>query len=314
MAASANIPPWPALPLDAWKDTYETLHRWVQIVGKVRLAQSPWLNHSWHATLYVTARGLTTGPIRHTVDTFEINFDFLEHQLIVRACSGQTRTVALRPQSVAAFYRSVMSALGDLGVPVKIYARPNELPDVLPFTDDDTHAAYDADAVQRYWRLLVQADRVFTAFRARFQGKCSPVHLFWGALDLAVTRFSGRLAPQHPGGVPHLPDWVARDAYSHEVSSAGFWPGGQGVPHAAFYSYAYPEPDGYRDATVRPSQAYYHPDLREFILPYDAVRMATDPEATLLEFLQDTYEAAANLGRWDRSALERPNNARPLPP
>jgi len=311
MTASANTELWPALPLDAWKDTYETLHRWVQIVGKVRLAQSPWLNHSWHATLYVTARGLTTGPVRHGANTFEIDFDFLDHQLVIRTSCGETRTVALRPQSVAVFYRGVMGALRDLGLPVKIHARPNELPDALPFTDDDTHAAYDAEAAQRYWKALVQADRVLTAFRARFQGKCSPVHLFWGALDLAVTRFSGRLAPQHPGGVPHLPDWVVRDAYSHEVSSAGFWPGGPGVPHAAFYSYAYPEPEGYRNATVRPTGAFYHPDLREFILPYDAVRMATDPDATLLEFLQDTYEAAANLGKWDRAALERMIDQRP---
>jgi len=234
-----------------------------------------------------------------------VDLDFCEHQLVIRKSDGVIRSLPLRPQSVAAFYRELMSALRDLGLPEKIHAQPNELPDAIPFAQDELHGAYDPAAAQRFWRALVQADRVFTAFRARFQGKCSPVHLFWGGLDLAVTRFSGRVAPPHPGGVPNLPDSVVRDAYSHEVSSAGFWPGGQGVPHAAFYSYAYPEPDGYRDAPVRPSAAYYHPDLHEFILPYDAVRTATDADAVLLEFLQSTYEAAANLGRWDRGALER---------
>src|SRR5262245_2464174 len=222
MAASVNNSHWPTLPFDAWKDTCDTLHRWVQIVGKVRLAQSPWLNHSWHATLYVTARGLSTGPVRHGANTFQIDFDFLDHQLLIRASSGDARTFLLRPQSVAGFYRSVMAALDDLGLPVKIHARPNELPDVLPFADDETHSAYDANAAQRFWKALVQADCVFTAFRARFQGKCSPVHLFSSALDLAVTRFSGRLASPEPGGVPHLPDWVVLDAYSQEVSSGGF--------------------------------------------------------------------------------------------
>jgi hypothetical protein len=305
MSALQVAEAWPALPLEDWKDTYETLHRWLQIVGKVRLAQSPWLNHSWHATLYVSARGLTTGPIPDGSTAFQVDFDFCDHQLVIRKSDGITRSLPLRPQSVAAFYRNVMSALRELGLPNKIHARPNELPDAIPFAQDEQHAAYDPAAAQRFWRALVQADRVFTEFRARFQGKCSPVHLFWGGLDLAVTRFSGRVAPPHPGGVPNLPDAVVRDAYSHEVSSAGFWPGGQGMPHAAFYSYAYPEPDGYRDAPVRPSAAYYHPDLREFILSYDAVRTAADPDAVLLEFLQSTYEAAANLGRWDRADLER---------
>jgi len=296
---------WPALPLEAWKETYDTLHRWVQIVGKVRLAQSPWLNHSWYATLYVTPRGLTTGPIPHGPTAFEIDFDFVDHQLLIRTSDGSLQSFPLGGHSVAAFYRELMSVLQDLELDVQIYARPNELPDATPFSEDEQHATYDPDAAQRFWRALVQVNRVLTTFRARFQGKCSPVHLFWGALDLAVTRFSGRPAPQHPGGVPHLPDWVVRDAYSHEVSSAGFWPGGPGVPHAAFYSYAYPEPEGYRDAKVRPAAAYYHPDLREFILPYDEVRTAREPDAMLLEFLQSTYEAAANLGRWDRAALER---------
>jgi Family of unknown function (DUF5996) len=296
---------WPELPLESWKETYDTLHRWVQIVGKVRLAQSPWLNHSWHATLYVTPRGLTTGPIPHGPPAFQIDLDFLDHQLNIRKSDGSLQSFPLAGHSVAGFYRDLMSLLRDLELDVTIHARPNELPDATPFAEDEQHATYDADAAQRFWRALVQVNRVLTVFRARFQGKCSPVHLFWGALDLAVTRFSGRPAPQHPGGVPHLPDWVVRDAYSHEVSSAGFWPGGPGVPHAAFYSYAYPEPEGYRDAKVRPAAAYYHPDLREFILPYDEVRTATDPDRVLLEFLQSTYEAAANLGKWDRTALER---------
>ena len=296
---------WPALPLESWKETYDTLHRWVQIVGKVRLAQSPWLNHSWHATLYVTPRGLTTGPIPHGLTAFQIDLDFLDHQLNIRKSDGSLQSFPLAGHSVAGFHRDLMSLLRDLELDVKIHGRPNELPDAIPFAEDGQHATYDPDAGQRFWRALVQVNRVLTAFRARFQGKCSPVHLFWGALDLAVTRFSGRPAPQHPGGVPHLPDWVVRDAYSHEVSSAGFWPGGPGVPHAAFYSYAYPEPEGYRDAKVRPAAAYYHPDLREFILPYDEVRTAREPDAMLLEFLQSTYEAAANLGRWDRAALER---------
>jgi hypothetical protein len=303
---------WPALPLESWKDTFATLHRWVQIVGKVRLAQTPWLNHSWHATLYVTPRGLTTGPIPHGPAAFQIDFDFVDHQLVIRKSDGSLQSFALAGHSVAGFYRDLMSALSSLELKVKIYARPNELPDATPFAEDEQHASYDPAAAQRFSQALVQVDRVLNRFRARFQGKSSPVHLFWGALDLAVTRFSGRPAPRHPGGVPNLPDWVARDAYSHEVSSAGFWPGGPGVPHAAFYSYAYPEPDGYRDAKVRPSAAYYHPDLREFILPDDAVRTAADPDRLLLEFLQSTYEAAANLGRWDRDALEQPGDPRPV--
>jgi hypothetical protein len=296
---------WPALPLDQWKDTYATLHRWSQIVGKVRLARMPWINHSWHVTLYVTARGLTTAAIPHDTKSFQIDFDFIDHQLLVRTSDGDARSVALRPRSVADFYRELMAALRELGVGVAIYPRPNELEDATPFAEDEAHASYDGDAAQRCWRVLAQAERVFTAFRARFLGKCSPVHFFWGAFDLAVTRFSGRPAPRHPGGVPHLPDWVAREAYSHEVSSAGFWPGGGAVPYPAFYSYAYPEPAGYREAPVRPAGAAYNPDLREFLLPYDEVRTAGSPDAVLLEFLESTYQAAADLGRWDRPALER---------
>jgi hypothetical protein len=301
---------WPALPLDGWKETYATLHRWTQIVGKVRLARMPWVNHSWHVTLYVTARGLTTGPMPCGDKSFQIDFDFIDHQLPVRTSDGEVRSLALRPRSVADFYRELTATLRELGVETAIYPRPNELEDATPFAEDEGHASYDPDAANRCWRVLVQAERVFTAFRARFLGKCSPVHFFWGAFDLAVTRFSGRPAPPHPGGVPHLPDRVAREAYSHEVSSAGFWPGDGRYPTPAFYSYAYPEPDGYRDAAVRPVGAFYHPELREFLLPYDEVRAAGSPDGALLEFLEGTYRAAADLGRWDRSALERTGDPR----
>jgi hypothetical protein len=301
----ADSDAWPPLPLAGWQDTYATLHRWTQIVGKVRLARLPWLNHSWHVTLYVTARGLTTGSMPHGAKTYQIDFDFIDHQLSVRTSDGGERSLALRPRSVADFYGELMATLGELNVETAIHARPNELADATPFADDKARAAYDPDAAHRCWQVLAQADRVFTQFRSRFIGKCSPVHFFWGAFDLAVTRFSGRTAPQHPGGVPHLPDWVAREAYSHEVFSAGFWPGDARYPAPAFYSYAYPEPDGYRDAAVRPADAGYDTTLGEYLLPYDAARTASSPDGVLLEFLQSTYEAAADLGRWDRPALER---------
>ena len=297
--------PWPALPLADWQDTYATLHRWTQIVGKVRLARLPWVNHSWHVTLYVTARGLTTGPLPHGTRAFQIDFDFVDHRLAVRTSDGGARSLVLRPRSVADFYRELMAALRELGVETAIHPRPNELADATPFAADEAHADYDPEAANRCWRVLVQADRVLTAFRSPFVGKCSPVHFFWGAFDLAVTRFSGRPAPPHPGGVPHLPDRVAREAYSHEVSSAGFWPGDGRYPAPAFYSYAYPEPAGFKDAAVGPAGAFYHPDLREFLLPYEVVRTAASPDAALLEFLESTYRAAADLGRWDRPALER---------
>jgi hypothetical protein len=297
--------PWPALPLDGWQDTYTTLHRWTQIVGKVRLTRMPWVNHSWHVTLYLAARGLTTSLIPGDRTSFQIDFDFIDHQLFIRTTEGEVRSVELRPRSVADFYREVMAALRELGVETAIYARPNELADATPFAEDETHAAYDREAANRCWRVLVAADRVFTAFRARYLGKCSPVHFFWGSFDLAVTRFSGRTAPQHPGGVPHLPDRVAREAYSHEVSSAGFWPGDARYPAPAFYSYAYPTPDGFKDAIVRPAGAFFNPQLGEFLLPYDRLRAAEDPDGALMEFLESTYEAAADLGRWDREALER---------
>jgi hypothetical protein len=296
---------WPALPLEAWSDTCATLHMWTQIVGKIRLANSAPINHSWHATLYVTSRGLTTSPIPHGTRAFDITFDFIDHRLIIESSDGGVAGFALEPRSVAMFYRDIMEELRRLGLDVQIYAKPNEVAEAIPFANDESHHAYDREYAERFWRILVQADGVMKQFRSGFIGKCSPVHLFWGALDLAVTRFSGRRAPEHPGGIPNLPDRVTREAYSHEVSSCGFWAGGGAVPHAAFYSYAYPEPAGFAAAAVKPTGAFYSPDLREFILPYDIVRQADSPDTTLLEFLQSTYEAAANLGRWDRAALER---------
>jgi hypothetical protein len=300
---------WPALPLSEWQDTYATLHMWTQIVGKLRLAQSPWVNHSWHIALYVTARGLTTSPIPYGTRIFQVDFDFIAHQLLIQTSDGTGRTIALQPRSVAAFYEAIMQALRELDLQVHIHARPNEVDPAIPFPEDRTHAAYDPEYAQRFWRVLVQSDRVLKAFRARFIGKCSPVHFFWGSFDLAVTRFSGRPAPRHPGGVPNFPDWIAREAYSHEVSSCGFWPGGGPVPEPVYYAYAYPEPAGFAAASVEPTGASYSAALREFILPYDAVRSARSPDDALLTFLESTYEAAADLGGWDRAALERP-----LPP
>ena len=296
---------WPALPLEAWADTFATLHLWTQIVGKIRLACSPWVNHGWSVTLYVTARGLTTSPIPDGTATFQIDFDFIDHRLRIETSDGGIGGLALRPQSVASFYGQLWSELDKLGIRVRIDGRPNEVQDPVPFAKDEAHASYDPDDANRFWRVLVQADRVFKRFRARFTGKCSPVHFFWGAGDLAVTRFSGRPAPRHPGGIPHLPDAVTREAYSQEVSSCGFWPGGGAIPYPAFYSYAYPEPPGFAGAVVRPDAAFYSGDLHEFILPYDDVRLAASPEDRLLEFLQATYEAAANLAGWDRKNLER---------
>ena len=300
----SNAEAWPSLPLEAWSDTCATLHMWTQIVGKIRLAQSPWINHSWHVTLYVTTRGLTTSPIPYGNRTFQIDFDFIGHEVKIQSSDGGVAGFSLQPQSVAAFYRRLQSEMGKLDLHVNINGKPNEIPDPIPFDQDETHKAYDPVYANRFWRVLVQADRVFKEFRARFVGKCSPVHYFWGAPDLAVTRFSGRSAPKHPGGVPHLPDRVAREAYSHEVSSCGFWPGGGPVAYPVFYSYAYPEPNGFAGAPVKPSPAFYSTDLREFILPYDAVRAAESPDETLLDFLQTTYEAAANLANWDRKFLE----------
>ncbi len=297
---------WPALPpLTDWQDTFATLHLWTQVVGKIRLERAPWINHSWGAALYVTTRGLTTSSIPHGTRTFAIDFDFVGHVLRITTSEGAERSFPLQPMSVADFYRKTMQALGALDLDVAIWPVPVEIPDpIQPFPDDEAHASYDADAAHRFWRALVQAARVFTDFRARFIGKVSPVHFFWGAFDLAVTRFSGRTAPKHPGGAPNCADWVMEEAYSHEVSSAGFWPGA-GLGEAAFYSYVYPEPDGFRRYAIEPDAATFHEELGEFILPYEAVRTAEDPDAALLRFLQTTYEAAAELAEWDRPALER---------
>jgi hypothetical protein len=301
---------WPSIPLEEWSDTCATLHMWLQIVGKIRLVQSPWVNHSWNATLYVTARGLTTSPIPHGARLFQVDFDFIAHQLTIQASDGAVATIRLEPQSVATFYAKLMKAMRELDLAVSIHKEPNEVLDPIPFERDETHKAYDGLAAHRFWRALVQSDRVLKEFRARFTGKCSPVHFFWGAPDLAVTRFSGRPAPEHPGGVVNLPDWVTREAYSHEVSSCGFWPGGGAVPYPAYYSYAYPEPAGFPEARIQPAEAFYSPDLREFILPYDAVRQSPNPDGTLLDFLQTTYEAAATLGGWDRGVVERDRDPR----
>lgn len=295
---------WPILPFEPWQETYATLHLWTQIIGKIRLVQTPWINHSWHVPLYLTARGLTTSPIPYGSRILQIDFDFIDHQLRLQTGAGQQRAIALQPQSVAAFYQAVMAALQELEMPVSINRLPNEVPDAIPFDQDDIHAAYDPDYAQRCWRILLQTDRVLREFRSHFCGKVSPVHFFWGSFDLAVTRFSGRSAPDHPGGVPNLPDAVAREAYSQEVSSCGFWPGA-GLTYPAFYAYAYPEPAAYRDAVVQPEAAFYSEDLGEFILPYEAVRTATDPDQTLLAFLHSTYDAAATLAHWDKASLQQ---------
>lgn len=295
---------WPDLPTEEWRETYATLHLWTQIVGKIRLAKSPWLNHSWHVTLYVTPRGLTTSPVPDGTRTFQIDFDFIDHRLRISTSDGVNRHFALPGHSVASFHAAIMEALAELGISVAIDEMPNELPDPVRFSQDTAHASYDPDAVGRLLQILVNCDRVFKQFRTGFLGKSSPVHFFWGSFDLAVTRFSGRRAPRHPGGVPNLPDAVAHEAYSHEVSSAGFWPGSGPVDYPAFYSYAYPEPAGFRTAKVRPDAAFFSEAMSEFVLPYDAVRKADDPDEALLDFLNSTYDAAANAAKWDRDALE----------
>jgi hypothetical protein len=287
-----------ALPFDSWKDTLATLQLWSQIVGKVRLELCPLVNHWWNVAFYVTARGLTTSPMPCAAADVEVSFDFIDHKLLIQTCDGGTRVLALRPQSVAGFYREFMAALAELGVEVKINTKPQELPNPIPFEQDTVHASYDAEAVHRFWRILVWVDEVFKEFRAGFIGKVSPVHFFWGSFDLAVTRFSGRKAPPRRGV-------ITSEAYSHEVSSAGFWPGGGDITGPAFYSYAAPEPLGFAEQPVHPRQAFYHPQMKEFLLLYDDVRTADSPRHALLEFLQSTYEAAANLAQWDRKALER---------
>jgi hypothetical protein len=295
---------WPALPFAEWKDTCATLHMWTQIVGKVRLAQSPLINHWWEVPLYVYARGLTTSAIPCPDGTFDVTFDFIDHRLDIKTSRGESRTISLYHRTVAGFYREFREMLRSLRIEVKIWPMPVEIPNPIRFDQDVTHAKYDPVYANRFWRILVTIDAIFKEFRGRFIGKASPVHFFWGSFDLAVTRFSGRRAPRHPGGVPHLSDEIACEAYSHEESSAGFWPGSGAVDYPAFYSYAYPEPAGFRATRVRPDAAFFHEALGEFILPYDAVRTAASPEQALLEFLQSTYEAAANAAKWDRDALE----------
>lgn len=300
---SAPPSPWPELPVDLWRDTRDTLHMWTQIVGKVRMALTPMVNHWWNVPLYVSTRGLTTSPIPYGSRVFEMTFDFTVHELRIETSDPDQRSVGLSPKPVAVFYEETMAALESLGITVSIMARPVEVDPAVPFASDYSHASYDPVAAERFWRLLVQADRVLRLFRSGYVGKVSPVHVFWGALDLAVTRFSGRGAPRHPGGAPNCGDWVMEEAYSHEVSSAGYF--ADGASEGAFYSYAYPSPPGFGSAAVSPAEAYYDEGLGEFLLPYSAVRLAADPDATLLSFLQSTYTAAADLGGWDRSALER---------
>jgi hypothetical protein len=301
--------PWPSLPLAQWNDTRDTLQRWLQVIGKTRLALSPPVNHWWHVALYPTARGLTTSPMPYDGRLLEVELDFIDHDLLVNTSDGVTRAMPLVPRSVADFYREYTSLLELLGMPVRIRPVPSEMEDELPFTEDGQHRSYDPDAATRCWTILSQASRVFQQFRGRFIGKCSPVHIFWGGFDLACTRFSGRRAPVHPGGIPHLPDRVVREAYSHECISAGWGPGAPGGPVAdpVFYAYSYPEPPGFAEARVRPDAAYYSPDLREFILPYEAVRTSARPEEMVLDFLHTTYEAGADLAGWDRQALDRRN-------
>lgn len=296
---------WPELPLpDQWEDTLTAVHMWSQIVGKIRLELSPWINHSWGSTLYITSNGLSTSAIPYGNINFEIRFNFIDHKLEISISNGAERSFTLGSMSVADFYTKTMNLLKELGIDVNIYAKPVEVETAIPFASDTAERDYDSEAVHRFWQALIQINKVFTAFRADFIGKVSPVHFFWGAFDLAVTRFSGRTAPKHPGGVPNCADWVMEEAYSHELSSAGFW-AGNGLGEPAFYSYAYPAPEGFSSAKVKPEAAYYHNDLGEFILPYSAVQSANDPGSVLLDFLQSTYEAAADLGKWDRNALEK---------
>jgi hypothetical protein len=291
---------WPALPLEAWQDTRDTLHMWTQIVGKVRLALSPLINHWWEVPLYISAHGLTTSAIPFKGGVFEVEFDFLTHNLVIQTSEGSSATIPLAPRSVANFYKEFMAALGSLGIEVNIWTMPCELPNPIAFDQDTQHASYDPEYVSRFWRIMVVVNTIFEEFRAGFIGKNSPVHFFWGSFDLAVTRFSGRRAPPREGA-----DSITREAYSHEVISAGFWPGGGDIKGAAFYAYASPEPPGYAQASVRPGKAFYHPQMKEFFLMYDDVRMDASPRSALLEFLQSTYEAGASLAKWDRAELER---------
>lgn len=294
---------WPELKIENWGETCKTLHMWSQIVGKIRTRQLPWQNHSWHCTLYVTPTGLTTLSMPHGDRSFQIDFDFQSHQLLISSSTGDSESLALQPMSVAEFHAQLMKMLEGMGLAVNIHGSPNEVDPSVPFAQNSEDASYDPQAVQDFHRALVNSERVMQQFRAGFRGKCSPVHFFWGSFDLAVTRFSGRTAPEHPGGFPNMPDWITREAYSHEVSSCGFWPGGQGQ-EAIYYSYAYPSPDGFADQPVKPAVASWHKDLGEFVLPYAAIQASATPAADLLAFFQSTYEAAAEKAAWDRHGLE----------
>ncbi|MBF2014500.1 MAG: hypothetical protein IGS23_04655 [Rivularia sp. T60_A2020_040] len=300
---STNTDIFPSLPSKSWQETSTTLHLWTQIIGKIRMELTPLINHWWNVTLYVTSRGLTTSPIPYETRFFQIDFDFIAHELCISTSDGERRTFALKPFSVAEFYQKTMDALTSLDIKVKISTMPQEISNPIRFEEDTKHAAYDSKYVHKFWQVLAQSNRIFTDFRSRFIGKVSPTHFFWGSFDLALTRFSGRIAPKHPGA-SGVADFITHEAYSHEVSSCGFWSGGGGV-EPFFYSYTYPEPAGFKDYPIKPEGAYYHQDIQEFVLPLEALRISDSPEETLLSFLQSTYEAAAVLGKWDREALER---------
>jgi hypothetical protein len=304
---------WPELELAAWAETRDTLHLWTQIVGKVRLRKTPWINHSWHGTLYVTSRGLTTSLIPHGDRLFQMDFDFIDHRLHVTTVEGERRTIVLAPKSVKTFYREVMAVLDDLELPVVIHPHPSEIGDGIPLPEDERHASYDTTYARRFWRTLASSHRVFQRFRSTFLGKASPVHFFWGSFDLSLTLFSGRPATPNEGPYPHMPKWVARDSSMHEEAAFGFWPGNVGGPmaEAAFYAYAHPAPEGFSEAKVRPAAARFPKEMGEWVLPYEAVRKAKDPDGEILAFLEDTYASAADLGGWDRKALERTEK---LPP
>ncbi|MDY6898229.1 MAG: DUF5996 family protein [Cyanobacteriota bacterium] len=294
---------FPSLPSKSWQETSSTLQLWTQVIGKIRMELTPLINHWWNVTLYVTSRGLTTSSIPYETRSFQIDFDFIAHELCISTSDGERRTFALKPYSVAEFYQKTMDALSSLDIKVKIWTMPQEVSNPIKFEEDTKHASYDPEYAHRFWQVLLQSNRVFTQFRSRFMGKVSPTHFFWGSFDLALTRFSGRKAPKHPG-VSGMPDFITHEAYSHEVSSCGFWPGGGGV-EPFFYSYAYPEPEGFKDYKIQPEGAYFHKDIHEFVLPLETLRLSDNPDETLLSFLQSTYEAAAVLGKWDREALER---------
>lgn len=296
---------WPEFRYEEWSETQDTLHMWTQIVGKIKLGLAPPINHSWHVVLYVTPVGLTTGSIPSDSGSFEISFDLINHELLIECESKKAKAFALASMAVAEFHDKIFRALSELNIAASIHETPNEVMDAIPFPQDMKHHSYDARAVERFQHALLRSDEVMKKFRSGFLGKCSPVHFFWGSFDLAVTRFSGRPAPEHPGGIPNLPDRVAKEAYSHEVSSAGFWPGGPMLPEPVYYSYAYPQPNGFENAPISPNEAYFHPELREYVLPYAAVRKAHNPEEYLLQFFQSTYEAAANLADWPRASLEK---------